>query len=256
MARRRRFIDLSVYESYSDMVLLMLALFIFLFTMMLMTSTMTGADQVESLRKEVKELRQKLAYSEAERDILIKDVDAIAKSGSESYMQQVIDASTFGRKDFEIFIRGLKDLPGNDFHVILDASGSMHGLSTFLVPLLRVIAIKSGKQMTAITWFSDNQAETYTGSMGGMLDRVMRGAPFVGNLETVGQAFRVAKRRAPVPGAYLLIGDEPGDDMIQYSAIPAPVFTLPLGRDDGRTVQAFQTLASKTGGKILFLNFQ
>ena len=61
---------------------------------------------------------------------------------------------------------------------------------------------------------------------------LMAGAPFAGNEETIGRAFKVAAESAKPPGAYLLIGDEPSTDRIRYLEIPAPVFTLPIGKSN------------------------
>ncbi|MDQ6976041.1 MAG: hypothetical protein Q9M22_05690, partial [Mariprofundaceae bacterium] len=73
----------------------------------------------------------------------------------------------------------------------------------------------------------------------------------IGTEETIGRAFRDIVKNAPVPGAYLLIGDEPSTDRIQYHAIPAPVFTLPLGNNNSSTMVAFRHLARQTGGRML-----
>ncbi|MDH5378205.1 MAG: hypothetical protein OEX00_07780, partial [Gammaproteobacteria bacterium] len=151
---------------------------------------------------------------------------------------------------------GLKGLPGEDLHLVVDASGSMHGLTSFLIPILRAIVVRSGKKLGAITWFTDGRAETYTGTMGHMFDKLMTGAPFGGARETIGEGFREAARSAPPPGAYLLVGDEPSNDAIYYSDIPSPVFTMPLGRSDPETNQAYQTIADKTNGRMLHLDFR
>ena len=84
----------------------------------------------------------------------------------------------------------------------------------------------------------------------------MSGAPFAGNRETIGQAFRVAERNAKAPGAYILVGDEPSDDTIYYSDIPSPVFTLPLGRSDPETTREYKAIADKTNGKMMHLDFR
>ena len=121
---------------------------------------------------------------------------------------------------------------------------------------MRLIVIRANKELNAITWFSDNRAATSTGTMAEIFDNLMSEAPFVGSRETIGRAFRVAAKEAPVPGAYMLIGDEPSDDVIHYSGIPSPVFTLPMGRLDPATEEEYRSLASKTGGKMLNLNFK
>ncbi len=133
-------------------------------------------------------------------------------------------ASGKNHKDFDVFIKGLRGLPGDSLHLMVDATGSMHGASNFLIPVLRIIVIRSGKRLDALTWFSDHRAETYQGSMGAMLDQ--------------------------------LIGDEPPSDRIIYFNIPSPVFTLPIGRDNPDTNWHYRTLAEKTGSKMLHMEFQ
>lgn len=256
MTKRRRFMDDSVYITYSDMALLMLVIFIFLFTIMVITSRMSSGGQITTLKKQLQSLQQRLSAAEADKKSLSKNLEEIAVTSEESYLEKIIETSTFGRKDFDLFIEGLQHIPGEDIHLVVDASGSMHGLSSFLVPVLRLIVTKSGKRLSAITWFSDNDAQTYTGTMGEMFDRLMRGAPFYGSMETIGYAFRAAARNAPKPGAYMLVGDEPSNDTIYYDRIPAPVFTLPLGRSDEATHMSYGALAQKTGGRMLHLDFK
>lgn len=256
MTKRRRFMDESVYITYSDMALLMLVIFIFLFTIMVITSRMSSGGQDGDLKKQLESLQQRLAAAETDKKSLAKNLEEIVVNSDESYLEKILETSTFGRKDFDLFIEGLQNIPGEDIHLVVDASGSMHGLSSFLVPVLRLIVTKSGKRLSAITWFSDNDAQTYTGTMGEMFDRLMRGAPFYGSMETIGNAFRIAARNAPPPGAYLLVGDEPSNDTIYYDKIPSPVFTLPLGRSDQATNLSYGALAQKTGGRMLHLDFK
>ena len=174
----------------------------------------------------------------------------------EMVLESVGLSSGQGRHDFDLFIKGLQDIPGKDIHLVVDATGSMHGAATFLVPILRVIVVRSGKELSALTWFSDGEAETYQGTMGEIFDSFMKGAAFIGNDETIGDAFIKAAENAPVPGAYVLFGDEPSDDRIYYLDIPAPVFTIPIGRSNPSTKYQYKTLADKTGGKMLELKFQ
>jgi len=256
-SRQRRFTYTSIYESFSDVSMLMLATFIFLMVTILLTSRMAQEYEVPKLKAEIQELKNKLAAAELANSEHAQQLEQmILSSESGSAFDKVIQSSTFGRKDFDLFVEGLKALPGNDLHLIIDASGSMHGLTSFLIPVLRAIVIRSGKQLSALTWYTDNEAETYTGTMGSMFDSLMSGAPFGGNMETIGKAFRVAARNAPPPGAYVLIGDEPSDDIIYFSDIPSPVFTLPLGRSDPETSRNFQEISDKTGGRLLHLDFR
>lgn len=256
MARKRRTVYTNIYESFSDVSLLMLATFIFLMVTILITSRMAQEYEVPKLKNEIQELKNQLASAQLDSQRLTKDLDEMSLMAESNPMDRIVESATFGKKDFNIFIEGLKNLPGKDLHMIIDASGSMHGLASFLIPVLRTIVVRSGKQLTALTWYTDYQAETYTGTMGSMFDKLMSGAPFGGNLETMGKAFRVAARNAPPPGAYVLIGDEPSDDKINFSKIPSPVFTLPLGKSDPETTRQFQEIADKTGGKMLQLDFK
>ena len=259
MKDRRRFAYNNIHESFSDVALLMLATFIFLLVTILITSRMAEEYQLPKLKEEVEALKKQLARAGDEKQRLLSELDEMAGMSTDAQIEQVLTkaglGSGKGRHDFDVFIKGLKDLPGKDLHLLVDATGSMHGVTEFLIPVLRVIVIRSGKHLDAITWFSDGQADTYIGSMGEMFDKLMQGAPFVGSDETIGDAFKHAVRNAKVPGAYMLIGDEPSDDKIGYLDIPAPVFTLPLGRTNPTTIWEYKTLADKTGGKMLHMEF-
>jgi len=48
----------------------------------------------------------------------------------------------------------------------------MHGVTTFLVPVLRLIAICSGKHLSAVTRYANRKEGTSTGSMGEMFDKL------------------------------------------------------------------------------------
>ena len=256
MTKKRRPTYTNIYESFSDVSLLMLATFIFLMVTILITSRIAQEYEVPKLKKEIQELKNELASAMLDKQRIAGHMDEMSLMSESNPMQRIIESATFGRKDFDIFIKDLQKLPGKDLHLVIDASGSMHGLTSFLIPVLRTIVVRSGKRLSALTWYSDNEAETYTGTMGSMFDNLMSGAPFGGNLETIGKAFRVAKRKAPAPGAYLLVGDEPSNDQVGYSDIPSPVFTLPLGQSDPETSRNYQEIADKTGGRMLHLDFK
>jgi hypothetical protein len=260
MARKRRSSPLNIFESFSDIALLMLATFIFLLVTVLMASKQAEQYQTPKLKQAVKELQQELDKAEAERARMQANMDALATLSTDAQMEQALAdaglATGKGRKDFELFVQGLRNLPGHTLHLMVDATGSMHGAATFLIPVLRVIVIRSGKRLEAVTWFADGRADTFHGTMGAMFDRLMEAAPFIGANETIGHAFQYAAAHSPKPGAYLLIGDEPSADRIVYFNIPSPVFTLPLGRDNPDTNWQYQTLADKTGGKMLHLEFK
>ncbi len=260
MRKRRRHSQSSVHESFSDIALLMLATFIFLLVTILITSKIQETVQVPRLQKEIEALQSELADAEDDNERLSHELDEMEGMGLESQMEQVLESvglnSGKGRKDFDLFVKGLKELPGRDLHLVIDTTGSMHGAAMFLVPLLRVIVIRSNKELSAITWFSDGRADTLQGTMGEMFDQFMKGAPFMGNNETIGNAFLRAAENAAAPGAYVLLGDEPSDDRIYYLDIPAPVFTIPIGKANPSTRYEYQTLADKTDGKLLPLTFK
>lgn len=260
MKPRRRLKDTNFYIILTDISFSILITFIFLLVTILITSRTEQTVQVPKLNRQIQEMQAKIHDLEQDKDRLKKDLGEMAGMGTEAQIEQVLKNagldSAQGRKDFDLFIKGLKDLPGQDIHLVVDATGSMHGVSDFLIPLLRVIIIRSNKQLAATTWFADGRGETYQGTMGEMFDNLMQGAPFIGNNETIGDAFIRAAKNAPRPGAYILIGDEPSDDRIYYLNIPAPVFTIPLGRSDPNTKWEYDVLAKKTGGKMLELRLQ
>jgi len=260
MSRKRRSSPPNMYESFSDIALLMLATFIFLLVTILITSKLAEEYQTPRLKASVEELRTQLEQAEAETERLKHNMDTLASLSTEQQMEQALEAAGLAsgknRKDFDIFIRGLRDLPGDSLHLMVDATGSMHGVSNFLIPVLRIIVIRSGKHLDAVTWFSDGRAETYTGTMGDMFDHLMEGAPFIGANETFGYGFRYAAEHAPPPSAYLLIGDEPPSDRVVYFNIPSPVFALPIGRENPETNWHYQKIADETGGKLLHLELK
>ncbi|MBN4076741.1 hypothetical protein JYT48_00530 [Mariprofundus ferrooxydans] len=260
MRRRNNQESVSIYEVFSDMALLMLATFIFLLVMILLVSKMQGGGESENSRQQIAELEDALAKFKARNVELMQEMNSLIGSDSEKQMDKVLALAGFGegkgRKDFELMVKGLRALPGKDLHLMVDATGSMHGVTSFLIPVLRVIAIRSGKHLSAVTWYADMKSNTFTGSMGEMFDKLMQEAPFVGAEETVGHAFDAVSKHSPVPGAYLLIGDEAPTDTVHYHAIRAPVFTLPLGSSDTSTRVSFQKIADISGGRMLELRFR
>jgi len=260
MSRRHTQSPDNFYEIFSDMALLMLAAFIFLFALILITAQLQGGGKANVSRYELEDLQAEVVKAKARNEQLQREMDNLAGTDVHEQMEKVLASAGMakgkGRKAFDLFVKGLRDLPGKDLHLVVDATGSMHGVTTFLIPVLRMIAIRSGKHLSAVSWYADRRVGTYTGTMGSMFDQLMQDAPFVGADETIGHAFRNLAKDSPVPGAYLLIGDEPSTDDIYYSEIPAPVFTLPLGSSDSSTKVAYQTLADRTGGRMLELKFQ
>jgi len=275
-SRRQVQQDSSFYEIFSDMALLMLAAFIFLFALILINAQLQGSKKDPVSEREIASLKEKLTDTGLKNLKLQQEINNLASVNAQAQMdnlqalmdgkdvQQQVEkvmlsaqmATGKGRKDFDLFVKGLRNLPGKDLHIVVDATGSMHGVTTFLIPVLRLIAIRSGKHLSALTWYADRREGTYTGSMAEVFDQLMANAPFVGMDETVGHAFRHIVSSSPVPGAYLLIGDEPPTDKVFYHEIPAPVFTLPLGTSTGSTKYAFQKMADETGGRMLELKFQ
>ncbi len=155
MKSRRRHNHTNVHESFSDVALLMLATFIFLLVTILITSKIQETVQVPRLKKELEALKAELSESAQENHRLYDELGDMAGMGTEAQIAKVLRSvglnTESGRKDFDVFIEGLKDIPGNDIHLVIDATGSMHGASTFLVPLLRVIVVRSEKKMSALT---------------------------------------------------------------------------------------------------------
>lgn len=250
----------NAHESFSDIALLMLATFVFLLVTILITARMEESTELPRLKQALEAMTAELAESEKDNQQLNNELDGMASGGDEAHMEQILKAvgldSASGRKDFDLFIEGIRNLPGDDIHLVIDATGSMHGAASFLVPVLRVITARSGKPASAVTWFSDNRAQTYTGTMGDMLDAFMDGAPFQGIHETIGSAFYHVRDNSHAPGAYVLLGDEPSDDKIDYGMIRSPVFPIAIGKPDQRTFWAYETLAKKTKGRMLIMKFQ
>src|SRR3569832_1561895 len=246
----------TIYESFSDLALMTLEQNNKKNNNNTNTTQNTKKNEQPKHREQIAQLEQQLKLSEADKERLKKNIEKVIVTDPENEASTILSAANVGRKDFDLFIEGLKDIQGKDLHLVIDATGSMHGGSGFLIPMLRLIVARSGKQVSAITWFSDNNYQTYTGGMGDMFDHLMQGAPFVGNIENIGHAFRSAAQAAPAPGAYMLIGDESSDDTISYTQIPSPVFTRPLGRNDSAAEREYKTLAEKTRGKMLHLDFK
>jgi hypothetical protein len=244
------------FQIFTDMALMMLGTFIFLLVLFVLTSKVAEQTQAPKMSKQIADMALELQDLKEENLRLLQELGELSGEAVETQLETILQQAGVGAKDFNLFIDGLKDIPGKDLHLVIDATGSMHGAGSFLIPILKAIVVRSEKRLSAITWFSDGSAGTYTGTMGEMFDQLMQGAPFVGANETIGNAFVRAAQNAPVPGAYLLIGDEPSDDRIAYRSIPAPVFTLPIGRSDPSTEGEYASLAERTGGKMLHLQFQ
>jgi len=256
MLKKHRNSPPNIHESFSDIALLMLATLLFLFVTILITSKSAQQNELPKLKETIAKLQSDLNQEVEKNSKLLNNMDAVINMTSQSSMEATLTAAGFGknsknRKDFDLFIQGIQNIPGDSLHLMLDATGSMHGVTNFLIPVLRVIVIRSGKRLDAVSWYSDNKTATYRGSMGSIFDDVMNGAPFIGSEETIGKAFTDAAKNAPKPGAYVLIGDEPSTDKIHYFYIPSPVFTIPLGKSNPETNWAFQKLADETGGKML-----
>lgn len=257
MATRQTFDESNVYKSFSDVALMMLGMFVFLLVTIMITARMSEQREIPQLRQQLAAAQAQLQADKSAKKRMAKDIQDIVEDDTpDSVLKKILEQSSLGRRDFDLFIKGLEAIPGHDVHLIVDATGSMHGASPFLIPILRVIFARSGKRLDAITWYSDYQAQTYVGSMGEMFDQLMKGAPFSGSLETIGKAFEIAEQNAPPPAAYILIGDEPSNDTIRYSKIPAPVFAMSLSRTDTDTIEDFQKTAQETGGKMLEMEFK
>jgi len=249
----------NFYEIFSDMALLMLAAFIFLFALILINAQLQGGGDSVQKTHDVENLQEQLAQAEQRNRQLQEEMNDLAGKDVKEQMDKVLASVGLskgqGKRDFDVFIKGLKNIPGKELHLIVDATGSMHGVTTFLIPVLRVIAIRSGKHLSAVTWYADRKVGTFSGSMGAMFDNLMQKAPFIGIDETIGYTFHKIAKDSPITDAYMLIGDEPPTDTVYYHSIPAPVFTLPLGMNDADTIFAYKAIAEGTGGKMLRLKF-
>ena len=135
MAYKRKRSASNIHESFSDVALLMLATFIFLLVIILITSRLSEENELPRLQKEVEKLREQVNRSEADAESLKKSLERIIVTDPETQIEKILEAASVGRKDFDLFVEGLKDIPGKDIHLIVDATGSMHGVSTFLVPM-------------------------------------------------------------------------------------------------------------------------
>jgi len=161
MRKKRRSSPPNIYEMFSDIALLMLATFIFLLVTILITARMAEQYQAPRLKDAIAHLQAELSKAEADRTRLKANMDALASLSSDSQMEEALAGAGLAegknRKDFDVFIKGLRDLPGDTLHLLIDATGSMHGVSEFLIPVLRIIVIRSGKKLDALTWFSDGK---------------------------------------------------------------------------------------------------
>ncbi|MDQ6972225.1 MAG: hypothetical protein Q9M30_06215, partial [Mariprofundaceae bacterium] len=217
MRRRQNLAGDNFYEIFSDMALLMLAAFVFLFALILVNAQLQGGGSAQNAR-DMQQLQEELDQAEQRNKQLEEEMNELAGADVKAQRDKVLASAGVskgkGKRDFDIFIKGLKDLPGKDLHLVVDATGSMHGVTTFLIPVLRVIAIRSGKHLSAVSWYADRRTGTFTGSMGAMFDKLMQSAPFIGADETVGHAFSKIAKDSPIPGAYMLIGDEAPTDTV------------------------------------------
>ncbi len=256
MRRRYRESSESIFEVFSDMALLMLAAFVFMFALVLIYSQGMSSGNSKETLEEVNRLKQALADANTRNVQLQDELNQVAGSDVQQQIARVLKSagvgSGKGKRDFDLFISGLKKIPGHDLHMVVDATGSMHGVTAFLIPVLRVIAIRSGKHISAVSWYADRHIGTFHGTTGAMFDNLLQNAPFVGADETIGHTFDELSK-GPQPGAYMLIGDEPPTDIVHYHDIPVPVFTLPLSINDSDTEVAYQNIAHFTGGKMLKL---
>jgi len=281
MYARQKLSPDNFYEIFSDMALLMLAAFVFLFAVILISSQVTGGGTsnsgsvISSMKQQLAEFQQakkqqdmeslegmanlqkQLQVMEQENAKLKRKVEHVFEDQSERILQTVGLGRGQGKKDFDVFVEGLKKIPGSELHLIVDATGSMHAATSFLIPVLRVIAHRSGKHLSALSWYADKRVGTFESSMNDMFDHLLQDAPFIGADETIGHAFTEIAKKSPVPSAYLLIGDEPPTDIVHYHDIPAPVFTLPLGVNNDSTLRvAYKKLAEETGGHTLLMKFK
>jgi len=166
MSLRRQASQSNVHESFSDVALLMLATFIFLLVVILISYKLANQDEVPRLKEEIAQLEMELRKERQKSQHMARSLDAMASMDISAQMDQALRAASLadgkGRKDFEIFIKELRDLPGDDIHLIVDATGSMHGVATFLIPVLRVIVVRSQKRLSANIVYFNIPAPVFT----------------------------------------------------------------------------------------------
>ena len=133
----------SIYESFSDLALMALGTFVFLFVTIVITSKLTEITEIPMLKEKIAQLENQVKSSQAAKDRYKLDMQKILTEDPETRDQTILDAAGVGRKDFDLFIEGLRNIPGKDLHLVVDATGSMHGVSGFLVPILRLIATRT-----------------------------------------------------------------------------------------------------------------
>ncbi|MDH5378304.1 MAG: hypothetical protein OEX00_08280, partial [Gammaproteobacteria bacterium] len=104
--KKRRFTYTNIYESFSDVSLLMLATFIFLMVTILLTSRTAQEYEVPKLKEEIENLKNQLAAAELEKSSLSNSLEEMAMSADSSAMDRIIQSTTFGKKDFDLFIKG------------------------------------------------------------------------------------------------------------------------------------------------------
>src|SRR5210317_1468289 len=117
MARKRRSSSTNIHESFSDIALLMLATFVFLLVTIMITSKLAEENQLPQLKASVSELKQQLDEAKSINQRLLGDIDSMVNMTVESQMEHSLEAVGLGknsknRKDFDLFVKGLKDIPG------------------------------------------------------------------------------------------------------------------------------------------------
>ncbi len=201
----------------------------------------------------------------------LKKENASLSIVADNIVEDVLKNAGIDKGDLDVFIKGLKDLPGDRLHLVLDATGSMNEKKPFLRIILAVIVAKSGKKLTGITWFAGeevrgynqhhqyitttkNRVESAYGTQKEMFDKLFEKAPFGGGIENVKQGLEDAAKADPLPTVYLLLGDEGSNDGLPASSL-VPIFTMPVQNVDPavnkRLLQDYQALADLNGGMML-----
>ncbi|PIV29778.1 MAG: hypothetical protein COS35_10125, partial [Zetaproteobacteria bacterium CG02_land_8_20_14_3_00_50_9] len=135
----------NFYEIFSDMALLMLAAFIFLFAVILISSRLTGEGTSDSARinsnmkqqlavqlEEVQqakalleiETQQGMAHLQKQLQIMAQENARLKQEAErvfEDHSDRILDTAGLGhgkgKKDFDMFVEGLKKIPGTELHL-------------------------------------------------------------------------------------------------------------------------------------------
>src|SRR3569832_474311 len=134
----------DIYKSFSDLAMMTLGLIIFLFAIIVMTMQLPQNNEVVKLKEEMAKKQEQMQASQADKEQLKKDMDKVVVTDPGKATESILQSAQVGRKDYKLFIEGLKQLPGKDLHLVIDATGSMHGVTGFFFFFLRLFVARLG----------------------------------------------------------------------------------------------------------------